>query len=104
MHAIIHTADMQDHDGDVLMASLFALYPLQLKLSADVGYQGEKFQACLKAALKQVKVEIVKRSDQAKGFGILPKHWVAERTFHGLTVADALPRIGKISTGRQSTS
>jgi transposase len=26
-------------------------------------------------------VEIVKRSDQAKGFKILPKRWVVERTF-----------------------
>jgi transposase len=26
-------------------------------------------------------VEIVKRSDQAKGFQILPKRWVVERTF-----------------------
>lgn len=26
-------------------------------------------------------MEIVKRSDQAKGFQILPKRWVVERTF-----------------------
>ncbi len=26
-------------------------------------------------------VEIVKRSDQAKGFVVLPKRWVVERTF-----------------------
>ena len=26
-------------------------------------------------------MEIVKRSDQAKGFKILPKRWVVERTF-----------------------
>ena len=31
--------------------------------------------------LKQVNVEIVKRSDQAKGFVVLPRRWVVERTF-----------------------
>ena len=31
--------------------------------------------------LPQIKVEIVKRSDQAKGFEVLPKRWIVERTF-----------------------
>lgn len=31
--------------------------------------------------LPQLKVEIVKRSDQAKGFEVLPKRWIVERTF-----------------------
>ncbi len=50
-------------------------------LFADGGYQGEKFQAGLKKAIAAVNVEIVKRSDQAKGFVVLPKRWVVERTF-----------------------
>ena len=29
----------------------------------------------------ELQVEIVKRSDQAKGFRILPNRWVVERTF-----------------------
>jgi putative transposase len=29
---------------------------------------------------RQVNIEIVKRSDQAKGFVVLPKRWVVERT------------------------
>jgi transposase len=82
MHAIVHAADIQDRDGGVvLMASLFGLFPFLLKLFADGGYQGERFQTGLKAALKHVKVEIVKRSDQAKGFVVLPRRWVVERTF-----------------------
>ena len=31
--------------------------------------------------LPQLKVEIVKRSDRAKGFEALPKRWIVERTF-----------------------
>ena len=31
--------------------------------------------------LPELQVEIVKRSDQAKGFELLPKRWVVKRTF-----------------------
>ena len=31
--------------------------------------------------MARVNVEIVKRSDHAKGFVVLPKRWVVERTF-----------------------
>jgi transposase len=34
-----------------------------------------------KRVLSRLNVEIVKRSDQAKGFLVLPKRWVVERTF-----------------------
>ena len=30
--------------------------------------------------LTQLDIEIVKRSDQAKGFVVLPKRWIVERT------------------------
>ena len=56
------------------------LYPFLLKLYADGGYQGPEFRASVKAVLSQVDVEIVRRSDQAKGFVVLPKRWVVERT------------------------
>jgi len=82
MHAIVHPADIQDRDGGALvMATLFGLYPFLLKLYADGGYQGPVFQTAVKAAMATVNVEIVKRSDQAKGFVVLPKRWVVERTF-----------------------
>ena len=51
-----------------------------LKLYADGGYQGPEFRKSAKAVLSQVQVEIVKRSDQAKGFVVLPKRWLVERT------------------------
>jgi transposase len=82
MHAIVHAADIQDRDGGVLlMATLFGLYPFLLKLYADGGYQGPKFQNALRKILAQVNIEIVKRSDQAKQFVVLPKRWIVERTF-----------------------
>ena len=78
MHAIVHGADVQDRDGGVLlMATLFGLHPFLLKLYADGGYQGD----ALGAILKRVNIEIVKRSDQAQRFVVLPKRWIVERTF-----------------------
>jgi transposase len=35
----------------------------------------------MKTIMAQMDVEIVKRSDQAKAFIVLPKRWVVERTF-----------------------
>ncbi len=82
MHAIVHAADIQDRDGGaLLMATLFGLYPFLLKLYADGGYRGPEFQNALRKILAQVNIEIVKRSDQAKAFVVLPKRWVVERTF-----------------------
>ena len=86
MHALVHAADGQDREGGVVvMATLFGLYPFLLKLYADGGYQGPEFQAGLKKVLARVNVEIVKRSDQAKGFVVLPRRWVVERTFAWLS-------------------
>jgi hypothetical protein len=61
------------------MASLCGAFPLLVKLYAD-GYQGPQFQSAMKSILARVNVEIVKRSDQAKGFVTLPKRWIVERT------------------------
>ena len=64
----------------MLMATLFGLFPFLTKLYADGGYQGPVFQEAMQSIMSQVNVEIVKRSDHAKGFVVLPKRWVVERT------------------------
>ena len=80
MLAIVHAADIQDRDGGVLlMATVFGLFPFLLKLYADSGYQGPKFQRGLRRVCRQINVEIVKRSDKGK-FVVLPKRWIVERT------------------------
>jgi transposase len=82
MHAIVHAADIQDRDGGVLvMATLLGLYPFLLKLYAVGGYQGTGFQSAIRTILSRVNVEVVKRSDQADRFVVLPKRWIVERTF-----------------------
>lgn len=81
LHALVHAADIQDRDGGALvMATLFGMFPFLSKLYADAGYQGPKFQKAVRRVLREVNVAIVKRSDKAKGFVVLPKRWVVERT------------------------
>jgi transposase len=81
LHAVVHAADIQERDGGILvMATLFGRYPFLRKLYADGGYQGPLFQRAMRRVLRQVNVEIVKRSDAAKAFVVLPKRWIVERT------------------------
>ena len=81
MCAIVHAADIQDRDGGVLlMATLFGLFPFLRKLYADGGYQGPAFRTALHRVLRRIDVEIIKRSDRANGFAVLPKRWIVERT------------------------
>ena len=81
LHAIVHPANVQDRDGGVLLlATLFGRWPFLEKLFADGGYAGPLFRAGACKAAASLKVEIVKRSDTAKGFEVLPKRWIVERT------------------------
>ena len=81
LHAIVHSADIQDRDGGILLlATLFGMHPFLKKLFADAGYQGPQFQKALAKILPLLKADIVKRSDHVKGFAVLPKRWIVERT------------------------
>jgi transposase len=79
--AVIHTADVQDRDGapDVL-ATVRTLCPWLRHVFADGAYAGEKLETVL-IGKGEWTFEIVKRSDVAKGFEVLPRRWVVERTF-----------------------
>ena len=47
---------------------------------ADGGYAGEKLRSAL-TCFGRYTIEIIRRSDAAKGFERLPRRWVIERTF-----------------------
>ncbi len=81
LHAVVHPANVQDRDGAILvMATLFGMFPFLQKLFADGGYQGPEFSTALAEVRPHLNVEIVKRSDRAKGFVVLSKRWIVERT------------------------
>ena len=79
--AVVHPADIQDRDGaPLVLATARNLYPWLRHVFADGGYRGAKLSAALDK-LGRWTVEIVKRSDTATGFVVLPRRWVVERTF-----------------------
>lgn len=77
---IVHPAGVQDRDGaPALLASMQDAFPWLRHVFADGGYAGDKLKDAL-AGLGDWTIEIVKRSDCAKGFVLLPRRWVVERT------------------------
>lgn len=81
LYVMVHTADIQDRDGavDVLKAIRFR-FPWLRHVFADGGYAGDKLRGALKGHGNWT-IEIIKRSDSAKGFEVLPRRWVVERAF-----------------------
>ncbi|WP_454887972.1 IS5 family transposase [Sphingomonas oryzagri] len=78
---LVHAADIQDRDGAVdVLAAIRYRFPWLRHIFADGGYAGDKLRGAL-ASMGQWTVEIIKRSDTAKGFKVLPRRWVVERTF-----------------------
>jgi transposase len=85
-------ADVQDRDGArLLLPILTTAFGWLKRIWADGGYSGplEGEVARLKRH-RQIELEIVKRSD--KGFKILPKRWIVERTFGWLIQSRRLIR------------
>lgn len=80
---VVHAANIQDRDGAKLLLERIRNSFRRIQLIwADGGYAGKLIQWV--SALRPgspLKLEIVKRSDKVKGFYVLPRRWVVERTF-----------------------
>jgi transposase len=78
---VVHGADVQDRDGaPEVLRSIRARWPWLRHVFADGGYAGPKLKSVM-SRFGDWTIEIIKRSDSAKGFEVLPRRWVVERTF-----------------------
>jgi putative transposase len=83
MAVVVHAADIQDRDGaKLVLEELKGRFGRLRLIWADGGYAGQlvAWVRGLRSRGK-LRLEIVKRSDDAKGFVVLPRRWVVERTF-----------------------
>ena len=81
LKVVVLPADIQDRDGaKILLLALLPIIRLRLlKIWADGGYRGALIVWCAQV-LKTV-LEIISPSPDLKGFAVLPRRWVVERTF-----------------------
>jgi putative transposase len=81
MRVVVHSAAIQDRDGAGLVVDkIRRRFPWLELIWADGGYNAWQVDAAV-AKVPRLRLEIVKRSDQVKGFVVLPRRWVVERTF-----------------------
>ena len=81
MRVIVHSAGIQDRDGAALVLDKIRQRFNWLELIwADGGYNAHQVQSAV-AKQPALRVEIVRRCDDMKGFVVLPRRWVVERTF-----------------------
>ena len=80
MAVVVHCAGIQDRDGAKrVLGKCLGVFPRLRRIWADGAYAGE-LVAWVGSFCGWV-LEIVKRSDKMKGFAVLPRRWVVERTF-----------------------
>lgn len=78
---IVHSAGIQDRDGAVpTLQSIRRFYPFLRHIYADGGYAGDKLKQAL-AGKGEWTIKVIRRCDDVKGFKVLPRRWVVERTF-----------------------
>ncbi len=81
LRVVVHSAGMQDRDGaGVVFDKIRQRFPWLELVWADSGYNAHQVKDAV-AKVPRLRIEIVKRSDDMKGFVVLPRRWVVERTF-----------------------
>lgn len=73
-------ADISDSAGaQMILDAIRRRWPWVKHLFADAAYDRPTLMD--KAAYLNFVIDIIRRSDQQKGFRVLPRRWVVERTF-----------------------
>jgi len=77
-------ADISDSAGaQMILDGVRKRWPWLKHLFADGAY--DRTQLMDKAAFRDFTIQIIKRSDAAVGFEVIPRRWVVERTFAWMT-------------------
>lgn len=77
---VVHAANVQDRDGAAqVFQAMGKRFPWLKTVFADGAYGGDKLKDALRP-LGKWRLQIVKRSETVKGFEVLPRRWVVERT------------------------
>jgi putative transposase len=84
---IVHSAGIQDRDGArIVLAPLANRFSKLRKIWADGIYNGGIAEWIRNLRCRnRIELEVIKRSDKQKGFQVLPRRWVVERTFAWLS-------------------
>ena len=78
---VVHAASVQDRDGAKLVLEKVPGHLTRLaRIWADGAYAGQ-LVTWVTTICQGLVLDIVKRSDKLKGFQVLPRRWVVERTF-----------------------
>ena len=91
---VVHAADIQDRDGAKLVLKRLATTWTRVRLIwADGGYRG-KLLAWVHVLRQRhrITMRIVEKEPDQKGFAVLPRRWVVERTNAWLVACRRLTR------------
>jgi transposase len=93
--AVVHSASVQDRAGaQLVLTGIGEAFPMLGLVWADGGYANDIDAGLIAwvAATTGIRLEIVKRDTAVRGFQVLPRRWVVERTFAWLTRCRRLAR------------
>jgi putative transposase len=84
---VVHSAGIQDRDGArKVLSPLAHCFTRLRKIWADGIYTGDLAEWVRNLRTRnRIDFEMVKRTDKMKGFKVLPRRWVVERTFAWLS-------------------
>jgi len=81
LRVVVHSAGIQDRDGAALVLDkIRGRFPWLELVWADAAYNAHQVETAV-AKVPALRIEIVKRTDDMRGFVVLPRRWVVERTF-----------------------
>jgi len=97
---VVHSADIQDRDGaTAVLKTILRRWPWLRHIFADGGYAGPKLREALQKVAKFT-IQIVKRTDKAEGFELLPRRWVVAHC----TMLPILVSSGQCASNVQAVS